>query len=62
MMESLGRGDVAPGRRREAGMGIFAQRNGRPMAAAAEGRPTCPLIWAFPYEELERARAEIRSP
>ena len=41
LMEPVGRGDVAPRRRREAAMGTFAQRNGRPMAANAEGRPSC---------------------
>jgi hypothetical protein len=41
MMEPVGRGEVAPRRRREAAMGTFARRNGRPMAAAAEGRPSC---------------------
>src|SRR5689334_4543967 len=52
MMEPLGRGEVAPRRRREAAMGTFAQRNGRPTAAAAaaEGRPTCDAA----YERVAR--------
>ena len=41
MMELVGRGDVARRRRREAAMGTFARRNGRLMASAAEGRPSC---------------------
>jgi hypothetical protein len=41
MGETVGRGDVAPRRRREAAMGTFARRKGRPMAAAGEGRPSC---------------------
>ena len=40
MMEPVGRGNVASRWTREAAMGTFAQRNGRPMAAAAEGRPS----------------------
>ena len=46
MMEQVGRGDVAPRRRREAAMGTFALRNGRPMASAVEGRPSCDLAQA----------------
>jgi hypothetical protein len=46
MMELVGRGDVAPRRRKEAAMGTFARRNGRPMASAAEGRPSCDLAQA----------------
>jgi hypothetical protein len=34
-MESLGRDEGAPRRRREAEMGTFARSNGRPMAVAA---------------------------
>jgi transcriptional regulator with XRE-family HTH domain len=50
MMESLGRGEVAPRTRRDAAMGTFAQENGRPTAAAAEGRPTCDAA----YERVAR--------
>src|SRR5262245_11019940 len=57
MMESLGRGEVAPRRRREAAMGTFAQRNGRPRAAAAEGRPTCDAAYERVAREFLRRHA-----
>ncbi len=49
MMEFLGGGDVAPRRRREAVMGTFAQKNGRP-PGAKQGRPTCDAA----YERVAR--------
>ena len=57
MMESLSRGEVAPRRRREAAMGTFAQRNGRPTAAAAEGRPTCDAAYERVAREFLRRHA-----
>jgi transcriptional regulator with XRE-family HTH domain len=50
MMDSLGRGDAAPRTRRETVMGTFAEKNGRPSAAAAEGQPTCDAA----YERVAR--------
>ena len=46
MMEFLGADDLAPRTRREAAMGTFAQKNGRP----TEGRPTCDAA----YERVAR--------
>jgi hypothetical protein len=46
--------------------GVFPRGTGadRPVRVTSRRRRSwgIPLIWAFPYEELERARAEIRSP
>jgi hypothetical protein len=56
-MESLGRDEGAAGRRREAGMGTLARRNGRPMAAAAEGRPTCDSAYERVAREFLRRHA-----
>jgi transcriptional regulator with XRE-family HTH domain len=50
MMNFLGRGHVAPRARRDGEMGTFAEKNGRPTAAAAEGRPTCDAA----YERVAR--------
>jgi transcriptional regulator with XRE-family HTH domain len=49
-MEFFGRSGVARRSRREAVMGSFAQKNGRPTAAAAEGLPTCDAA----YERVAR--------
>ena len=38
-------------------MGTFAQRNGRPMAAAAEGRPTCDATYERVAREFLRRHA-----
>src|SRR5262249_30335293 len=57
MMEFLGRGDVAPRRRRGAAMGTFAQQNGQPTAAASEGRPTCDAAYERVAREFLRRHA-----
>ena len=50
IMESFERSGVAPRSRREAVMGTFAQKNGHPSAAAAQGLPTCDAA----YERVAR--------
>src|SRR5262245_28044903 len=50
MMEPHGCGGAAPRRERKAAMGTFAERNGRPTSAAAEGWPTCDAA----YERIAR--------
>jgi len=49
-MESFGSSGVASRSRREAVMGTFAEKNGRPTLAAAEERPTCDAA----YERVAR--------